>query len=66
MVLPVHLLRLAVAVVFNCPSRSQFIESRSLKQPALQSIWLFQESLSRLQILKEQPVLNHEHPYYKV
>jgi hypothetical protein len=38
---------LAVAVVFNCPSLSQFIESRSLKQAAPQSIWLFQESLIR-------------------
>jgi hypothetical protein len=45
MVLPVHLRLSAVVAIVDCPDRSQFIGSRSLKQAAPQSIWLFQESL---------------------
>lgn len=44
MVLPVHLQLAAVVAIVDCPDRAQFIDSRSLKQAALQSIWLFQES----------------------
>jgi hypothetical protein len=40
----VHLQCSAVVAIVNCPERAQFIEFRSLKQAALQSIWLFQES----------------------
>jgi hypothetical protein len=47
MVLPVHLRLSAVVAIMDCPDRCQFIGSPSLKQAALQSIWLFQESLSR-------------------
>ena len=46
MVLPVHLRLSAVVAIMDCPGRSQFIGSPSLKQAALQSIWLFQESLN--------------------
>ena len=45
MVLPVHLQLAAVVAIVDCPDQGQFIDSRSLKQAALQSIWLFQESL---------------------
>jgi hypothetical protein len=45
MVFPVHLRLSAVVAIVDCPDRSQFIGSPSLKQVALQSIWLFQESL---------------------
>ena len=37
--------RSAVTATDNCPVRRQFNASRSLRQVALQSIWLFQESL---------------------
>ena len=43
MVFPVHLQRAAVVAIVDCPDRGQFIGSPSLKQPALQSIWFFQE-----------------------
>ncbi len=45
MVFPVHLQRSAVVAIRDCPYRAQFIGSLSLKQAALQWIWLFQESL---------------------
>jgi len=48
MVLPVHLQLSAVVAIVNCRGRSQFNDSRSLKQAALQPIWLFQESLCGL------------------
>jgi hypothetical protein len=44
MVFPVHLRLSAVVAIVDCPDRSQLIGSPSLKQVALQSIWLFQES----------------------
>jgi hypothetical protein len=44
MVFPIHLQRAAVVAIVDCPGRGQFIGSRSLKQAAPQSIWLFQES----------------------
>jgi len=44
MVFPVHLQRSAVVAIVDCPDRGQFIGSRSLKQVALQWIWLFQET----------------------
>jgi hypothetical protein len=47
MVLPVHLRFSAVVAIVDCPDQGHFIDSRSLKQAALQSIWLFQESLRR-------------------
>jgi hypothetical protein len=46
MPLPVHLQRSTVAAIVDCPVRAQFIGSRSLEPVALQSICLFQESLS--------------------
>jgi hypothetical protein len=45
MVFSVHLQRSAVVAIVDCPIRGQFIGSRSLKQVAPQSIWLFQEAL---------------------
>ena len=45
-VFPVHLLRVAVAAIVDCPVRGQFIGSQSLKQAALQAICLFQETLN--------------------
>jgi hypothetical protein len=48
MVFSVHLQRSAVVAIVNCSVRGQFNGFRSLKQVALQSIWLFQESLSAL------------------
>jgi len=45
MVFPVHLQRSAVVANVDCPDRGQFIGSRTLKQVALQWIWLFQETL---------------------
>ncbi|MFN9914932.1 MAG: hypothetical protein ACK53L_20250 [Pirellulaceae bacterium] len=45
MVFPVHLQRSAVVAIVDCPDRGQFIGSLSLKQVALQWIWLFQEFL---------------------
>ena len=45
MVFSVHLQRSAVVAIVNCSVRGQFNGFRSLKQVALQSIWLFQESL---------------------
>jgi len=45
MAFSVHLQRAVVAAIVDCPDRGQFIGSRSLKQAAPQSIWLFQESL---------------------
>ena len=45
MVFSVHLQRSAVVAIVNCSVRGQFNGFRSLKQFALQSIWLFQESL---------------------
>jgi hypothetical protein len=45
MVFPVHLQRSAVVAIVDCPDRGQFIGSLSLKQVALQLIWLFQEFL---------------------
>ncbi|MCP9889374.1 hypothetical protein KBY96_15770, partial [Cyanobium sp. ATX 6A2] len=41
----VHLQRSAVVAIRDCPDRGHFIGSLSLKQAALQWIWLFQESL---------------------
>ena len=40
----VHLRCSAVVAIVNCPEQGQFIGFLSLKQVALQSIWLFQES----------------------
>jgi hypothetical protein len=40
----VHLRRSEVAVIVNCPDQTQFAGSRSLKQAAPQSIWLFRSS----------------------
>jgi hypothetical protein len=37
--------RSEVTAIVNCPVRRQFNASRSLRQVALQSIWLSQESL---------------------
>jgi len=48
MVFSVHLQRSAVVAIVNCSVRGQFIGFRSLKQVALQSIWLFQESLTTI------------------
>jgi hypothetical protein len=48
MVFPVHLQRSAVVAIRDCPDRNQFIGSLSLKQAALQWIWIFQESLLKL------------------
>jgi hypothetical protein len=45
MVFPVHLQRSAVVAIVDCSDRGQFIGSLSLKQAALQWIWLFQEFL---------------------
>jgi len=53
MVFPVHLQRAAVVAIVDCPDRGQFIGSRSLKQAAPLSIWLFQESLVRLKSTKK-------------
>ena len=50
MVLPVHLRFSAVVAIVDCPGRSQFIGSPSLKQAAPQSIRLFQESLITISI----------------
>jgi hypothetical protein len=47
MVFPVHLHRSAVVAIRDCPDRAQFIWSLSLKQAALQWIWLFQEAPCR-------------------
>jgi len=44
-VFPVHLQRSAVVAIVDCSDRGQFIGSLSLKQAALQWIWLFQEFL---------------------
>jgi hypothetical protein len=44
MVISIHLQREAVVAIPDCADRGQFIGSRSLKQVAPQSIWLFQES----------------------
>jgi len=44
MMLPVHLQRSAVVAMVNCSVRGWFNGFRSLKQVALQSIWLLQES----------------------
>ena len=43
---PVHLRCSAVVAIVDCPDQGQFIGFLSLKQAALQSIWVFQESLS--------------------
>jgi hypothetical protein len=43
---PVHLRRSAVVAIADCPDQSQSIGFYALKQVALQSIWLFQESPS--------------------
>ena len=48
MAFSVHLQRSAVVAIVNCSVNGQFNGLRSLKQDALQSIWLFQESLSIL------------------
>ena len=45
---PVHLRCSAVVAIVDCPDQGQFIRFLSLKQAALQSIWVFQESLRRL------------------
>ena len=42
---PVHLRCSAVVAIVDCPDQGQFIRFLSLKQAALQSIWVFQESL---------------------
>jgi len=42
---PVHLRCSAVVAIVDCPDQGQFIGFLSLKQAALQSIWVFQESL---------------------
>jgi hypothetical protein len=57
MVLPVHLRLSAVVAIVDCPDRSQLIGSRSLKQAAPQSIWLFQESRIRNEHLVRQYML---------
>jgi hypothetical protein len=41
-VFAIHMQRSAVTATDNCPVRRQFNASRSLRQVALQSIWLFQ------------------------
>ena len=41
----VHLRCSAVVAIVDCPDQGQFIGFLSLKQAALQSIWVFQESL---------------------
>ena len=41
---PVHLRCSAVVAIVDCPDQGQFIRFLSLKQAALQSIWVFQES----------------------
>jgi hypothetical protein len=51
MVLPVHLRLPTVVAIVDCSDRSQFIGSASLKQAALQSIWLFQGSPIKEKIL---------------
>jgi hypothetical protein len=55
MVFSVHLQRSAVVAIVNCSVRGQFNGFRSLKQVALQSIWLFQESLIRWKFLNKKP-----------
>ena len=44
--------RSEAAVIVNCPDRAQFTGSRSLKQAAPESIWLFQESLILMSVLR--------------
>jgi hypothetical protein len=57
MVFPVHLQRSAVVAIRDCPDRGQFIGSLSLKQAALQWIWIFQESQSRgPKVIKKLPL----------
>ena len=46
---PVHLRCSAVVAIVDCPDQGQFIGFLSLKQAALQSIWVFQESLLSIQ-----------------
>ena len=62
MVFSVHLQRSAVVAIVDCPVRGQFIGSRSLKEVAPQSIWLFQESLinKKLNYHAPQPIDIHE------
>ena len=51
---PVHLRCSAVVAIVDCPDQGQFIGFLSLKQAALQSIWVFQESLVKFLIKKEE------------
>ena len=51
MVFPVQLQRSAVGAIVDCPDRGQFIGSLTLKQAALQRIWLFQETLGNQELL---------------
>ena len=51
MVVPVQLQRSAVVAIVDCSDRDQFIASLSLKQAALQWIWLFQETLGNQELL---------------
>jgi hypothetical protein len=50
---PVHLRCSAVVAIVDCPDQGQFIRFLSLKQAALQSIWVFQESLFGNAIAKQ-------------
>jgi lipopolysaccharide biosynthesis glycosyltransferase len=45
-------------VIVNCPDRAQFTGSRSLKQAAPESIWLFQESLILMSVLRSSRLLS--------
>jgi hypothetical protein len=62
MVFPVQLQRSAVVAIVDCPDRGLFIGSRSLKQVALQWIWLFQETLGNQEPLCPIDLINLIYP----
>jgi hypothetical protein len=62
MVVPVQLQPSAVVAIVDCPDRDQFIVSLSLKQVALQWIWLFKEILGNQEPLCPIDLINLIYP----